>query len=379
MKHEEVLRAIRERPDDDELRLVYADALEEANQSLLAEHLRLALANDPRAADLREAREKELVGPILAAHARAWDFERGLVDFVKVPLTPLLAHGSEILRAAPIRRLAALDDDEDEETTAAQGRALAAIPELAQVQTLDVMPMSFTTELVAAWLGSPHWTRLASLTFSHGVEEELAEIVTSAALPALTDLLLWMESGSKGDDVARMLAKSERRSGLRRLEISGIELGDEGVIALAESAFLRSVERLLLGSSSYSSSVLGVAALNAIARWSPSLRHLELPGTGITDQAVAALVNAKSFCLDVLGLEENRISTEGLAVLVRAPCLSSLKELDLSANDLDDGAVPLLVDAPFAPTLERVVLRATSIGPEGLAELRTKLRARVLA
>src|SRR5579872_576249 len=72
-KQDALLQAVLEAPDDDTLRLVYADRLEEQGDVARAEFIRVQVElarlpeNDPRAPALK-AREHEL----LSAHYRAW-------------------------------------------------------------------------------------------------------------------------------------------------------------------------------------------------------------------------------------------------------------------------------------------------------------------
>src|SRR5438034_1048195 len=95
--NEGFLEAILEDPDDDAVRLIYADWLEEHDQPARAEFIRvqIALAGlasfDPRRAPL-ERRERTL----LAEHEKAWvgdlpqgveqwQFSRGFVESIRLP------------------------------------------------------------------------------------------------------------------------------------------------------------------------------------------------------------------------------------------------------------------------------------------------------
>src|SRR5262249_35857239 len=102
------LDAILEDPEDDAVRLIYADWLEEHDQPARAEFIRvqIALAKlhafDPRRAPLAR-REREL----LAAHEIAWvsdlpqgvegwQFARGFIESVQLPSAVLAAEGEEL-------------------------------------------------------------------------------------------------------------------------------------------------------------------------------------------------------------------------------------------------------------------------------------------
>jgi uncharacterized protein (TIGR02996 family) len=111
------LQAIIEDPDDDSLRLVYADYLEEHGQTDRAELIRIQcrLPQLPEGDPLRkelEARERALleknegkwVGPLLPYLTR-WEFRRGFLESVRVPAKAYLDHPPSFFRPPPIRHL----------------------------------------------------------------------------------------------------------------------------------------------------------------------------------------------------------------------------------------------------------------------------------
>src|SRR5437762_302027 len=134
MSLEEVfVQDIREHPDEDGPRLVYADWLEENGQPARAEFIRVQCERarlpegDPRRRTL-EAREAEL----LAQHGAEWCaglegrtrqrvYQRGLVEEVTLDVEELLRSAAELFRRFPLRALSLRN---------AQGRlgALASCP-----------------------------------------------------------------------------------------------------------------------------------------------------------------------------------------------------------------------------------------------------------
>src|SRR5262249_46481415 len=111
-----LLQAIREAPDDDAPRLVYADWLDDHNEPQRAELIRVQceLARIPlglRASQLRH-REQEL----LAEHGADWaaplapfvsgsTFRRGLLEQVTITPANFAQHADQLFRAAPLRAL----------------------------------------------------------------------------------------------------------------------------------------------------------------------------------------------------------------------------------------------------------------------------------
>jgi uncharacterized protein (TIGR02996 family) len=117
MTHDDLLQAIIERPDDDALRLVFADWLEDHGEPERAAFIRvqLELAKAPEKDERRhglEEREKEL----LARHEEewvrpvrdcvvSWVFHRGFITEVTVTVGAYMKHTFDLIRLAPIRRM----------------------------------------------------------------------------------------------------------------------------------------------------------------------------------------------------------------------------------------------------------------------------------
>jgi uncharacterized protein (TIGR02996 family) len=108
------LQAIIESPDDDGLRLVYADYLEEQGQPERAELIRVQIElarfqEDPSWRDEWEAREQELLrahgeqwlGPLRGLVSQ-WTFRRGFVEEATVAVQTVLAQHDALRRVAPL-------------------------------------------------------------------------------------------------------------------------------------------------------------------------------------------------------------------------------------------------------------------------------------
>lgn len=353
---DELLRAIRE-GGDRELRLVYADALEEAGGHLRAELIRRSIAGDREWVDATIQRHDEvLAGAAIAEHARDWSYRDGLVAWLTTTLRTLAEHGSAMLRSAPVTRMTLQEGpDEDEVPAGEVGHAIGQIQELAQIQALDFFVGSYEPELLDAFMRSPHLGSLREVSFAYGDEHAIAEVFAKAPLPALRELMFWMESGSDGDHVANLIAGSELRQNLSRLEISGCEPSDEAIRAIASSPFMGNLELLLVGSSHYSTTRLGVEATTALAesRTLTKLTALTLAECGLDDESIAPLWRA-AFPLTRFGAGTNKLTT--IEPLVRAPCMAKVRILDLKANNLDDRAVDALLAWPESAALTHLDL-----------------------
>jgi uncharacterized protein (TIGR02996 family) len=111
------LRAIREQPDDDLPRLIYADYLDERGdprgEFIRVQCLLEGLAEDnPRYEELKR-REAELLtdenwsswGGHLRPFVYSWQFRRGFVEKVWISNRSLLANAPQLFRLAPIQRV----------------------------------------------------------------------------------------------------------------------------------------------------------------------------------------------------------------------------------------------------------------------------------
>ncbi len=171
--HETFLRAIREAPEDDTPRLVYADWLDEHDQPERAEFIRAQIQatrllphSRRRTALLRRARE------LLAVHGEGWlqnlpkwarrrcEFQRGFVTHVTCTALQFIKHGEALMRAAPVRSL---------QIYRGEGRiiALAESPHLAGLTALNLRYNAAGDADAEALAASPylrHLTRLSDFT-----------------------------------------------------------------------------------------------------------------------------------------------------------------------------------------------------------------------
>jgi carbon storage regulator CsrA len=196
-------QAILEDPDDDGLRLIFADWLEERGDPL-GEFIRAQceVARLP-VGDPRHSRLRERARSLWAAHGESWKaalpavlrsavfelFERGFLESAVLSVDEFLGHAEAIFAAAPVRNL----------------------------------------RLWHSWSHIPLGTQVASL----------------AASPYLSRLsILDLTKLGLGDEGAMRLAASPYTASLRVLGLRGNRIGDAGAQALAASPHLANLTTL---------------------------------------------------------------------------------------------------------------------------------------
>lgn len=336
-----VLDAIRAIPADDELRLVYADALEESGELERAELIRAHVGKSERAAALQVERDK-----VLAAKLVRWRSDRGLLWHVEARIDDWIAYGAELFDTEPITSIVVRDprneigdDDFDYVDLVTQ---LAKQRWLTSVHALEVPPYCTLGEpdVVVELLGSPHLRHMARLTVGH----PLAAIAAAkhCAMPALEALLVHCDGSLEGDDALRALASW--RGALAQLELVGCGTTADGIRTIVEAGWR--LERLITAGTHYQLDDIGQAGLAAIAG-APALAalgELQIESGGIDDAAVTALAASPHLrSLHTLGFAGNAdITDAGLAALAKSPVLASVRELNLTSTAVTEGGVAAL-------------------------------------
>jgi uncharacterized protein (TIGR02996 family) len=313
MAHAEAfLAAIREAPDDDTPRLVFADWLDEHGDAARAEFIRaqceLAGGGGGRRRERLLRRERELLlehehswlGP-LASLVRRATFVRGFVERVTVLAEQLLKHASALFAAAPVRHLIL--------TECRDLLPILALPELRAITTLDLRAGCHPPNAQELWalLDAPHLLGVTALILrQRGLGNQAAEaLVVSPSAARLRTLDLY-------------------DSGLDRIEFR----------RLARCPFLAGLTTLVLGGNGE----LGNEGMETIrgpdCRFN-ELRRLHLSFTGVTNAGAAALAGASCLGrLQDLNLRGNTIDDAGARALANSPHLAGLARLNLTDNPI---------------------------------------------
>ena len=316
--HESFTHAILAQPDDEHLRLVYADWLEERAdprgefirvQTLLAD---AALEKTQRSELLKREHElwalhhKDWLGPLEPLVIRS-KFRRGFVEDVEMNARQFIDHAEAMYAVAPIRAVTLWDAEH-------HMADLAASSSLARLRHLGFAPEdhrfvpesnSFSTPAVHMLVSSPHLAHLRSLRF-HGNDRT-------------------------GDLSLAALMASPHLRHLKRLSLATCGLTASGVAVLARSPFLAQLTALRLNHNRIGNE--GLRAL-AASRHVKHLRALRLKDTGINALGVVALTRAASLAnLEILDLSDNPVSDRA-GELAQAVHFDQLRELNLRGTHL---------------------------------------------
>jgi uncharacterized protein (TIGR02996 family) len=219
------LEAILAAPDDDMLRLVYADWLEECGDPkgefirLQCAHAKtwheaISVAGDPECQRMKllqkEYGDRWLQGMPELGGVR-WCLWRGLPSWVQVPGWQVFRkHAERLFRAAPVEYVTF------ECLSLVGARALARSPFLERIRVLDLAYDGIRKiGALRALLGSPSLKNLRTLRLS---------------------------KGGVGDDVAIALADCPYLESLKLLSLYSSEIDDAGAMAIARSPYLKNVE-----------------------------------------------------------------------------------------------------------------------------------------
>lgn len=313
MDEEELLQAIRENPDDLQLRLVYADWLEEQGHPQ-AELIRIQceLEQLPDHGKRRSAlkfQEKEwlhkfrkrLIGR-LRRIAYTWEIRRGFVERLAVDVVKFLHRTNDICQLAPVAAIELFGQFPRREGDH-YARILAQCRHISRVVVLDLAHNNITSRGMRYLASSRYWSRVTSLGLSNNL---------------------------LSDEGARFLANSGLAKYLQNLELANNLIADEGLQALAQSRRLRRLKHLDLHSNSITSQGMETLASSRLLR---RLRTLNLSANALTDRGIEALTNCpQPLRMTGLDLSHNFITDDGLRLLARCAALSRLRGLDLSHN-----------------------------------------------
>jgi uncharacterized protein (TIGR02996 family) len=315
--HEEAfLQAIQETPDDDVPRLIFADWLDENDQSARAELIRLQCRLAGMASGDQERpglllRERAL----LDAHAADW-----LGAFHEPRRTWQYQRGTACLQL--------------------NGRRLAAPERLERAEKWFARAWVLELEL-------------------HGAAQSLEALLGASFLSRLT--VLRLEHARLGNEGARTVAFCPQLDRLTALSLRNNGLGTDGVRAVVRSPYLGRLEELDLAQSSVNHQ--GMALL---ASGLPRLRLLNLSEALSGPESVDDLLHADWVRnLTTLGLSSCRLGDGGARLLADCPGLAHLRELRVASNNVTPAGVAALAGSPHLAGLRRLDLRFNSIGSAG--------------
>ncbi|VTU01084.1 leucine-rich repeat-containing protein typical subtype : Leucine-rich repeat-containing protein typical subtype OS=Herpetosiphon aurantiacus (strain ATCC 23779 / DSM 785) GN=Haur_4051 PE=4 SV=1: LRR_7: LRR_6: LRR_6: LRR_6 [Gemmataceae bacterium] len=403
-------RAILAAPDDDTLRLVYADAVEEAGDPRRAAFIRtqVQLAHvpdwDPAWVRVRH-HERDLMPGAWARDLPAlpdgldWardPFRRGLPAHVEVEdAGTFLTHADDLFEQYPVEALVLRNSQ------LSTARQFAASPWVGRLVRLAITQgMGAPT---ARWLlGATHYERLRELHIGAVLTttETATAVVRSRMFRQLTTLSC-RDDRAGGQTLVNELTRLADPPQLKVLDLSGNRLDPERMARLVAAPALAAVEELDLSDNNLRAESLqalaaarlphlkslhllrthpegqGVAAV-ARAGFLPQLRSLSLGGCYLNPPSAVALVRTAAVAnLRVLDLRENALGDRGATTLANSPHLKNLVHLDLASNLIEDAGANALAESPYLDGLIHLDLHGNLPTPAAAARLRKRFGDRV--
>jgi len=332
-----LIDAIRDDPDDDLRRLVYADWLEEQGRPERAELIRVQIELAKRS-DAGELADRAV--ELLQRHKEEWVRPRALCQAVR------------FVRGMPVLWLEALDDV----WAWAERLERMKLPPSVVECRVTVTESSLGNEDVARLVSSPLHPFVTRLDIQSGGGLTIAAAQAIAGAPGSSNLLaLSLDRAPIGATGATALASSPHLGRLRRLNLSHSRIGAKGVEAITSSRRLASLQELVLydGVVEGPSEVIALAQANGL----PRLTSLYLTANNIGDARLRLLLSARFLGqLTRLVLAGNAIRDSGARALAACPALSSLRELNLNRNQIGDAGAVALLESPHLRGLRELRL-----------------------
>ncbi len=406
---EALYRAILDDPDNDTLRLIYADSLEEESDARRAAFVRaqVTLARQPdyepesirlRFSEVSRA-DPDWLNEFPLPDGIEWSrepFRRGLpAAIVATDATTFLSHAKELLTRFPIESLDLGVARLGEASDFADSRWIARLVRLSLLQGMGGS---------SAWrlLHSHHYLRLRELQIGAALttEESATVIVRTPIFKQLTALSCRADRG--GGMLVSQLTRLADPPQLLTLNLSGIRLNPAPLSQLLAAPALAGIQELDLSDNNLGASTVeamaraplprmrslklqrtrpeeaGIEAL-ATAPFLRGLRSLQLGGNHLAAPAALAIADTPNATqMRVLDFRENRLGDRGAIALAQSPHLRSLVHLDLANNLIEDDGAMALAESAALTGLICLDLGGNLITPAIARRLREHWGERVL-
>jgi uncharacterized protein (TIGR02996 family) len=401
-------RAILDSPEDDTLRLVYADALEESGDPPRAAFVRsqVTLSHLPEYDPLwvQARAQGHTVDPLWTDELELPDgidwaeplFRRGLPGAIQAhDGATFVAHADELFLQYPIEAI---------ELLVVRPQDTREFPECSWLTRLTSLSLAqgIGGEMVRRLLASQHFTGLRELRVGSQLTTPatVAAIVRSKVFRQLTSLAVRSDQRD-GGRLAGELARLAKPPRLTKLDLSGNRLTAEALTPLVASEAVAAVEDFDLSDNTLDAVGVqmlargelpalrslhllrtrpqegGVNAL-AAADFFPELRSLSLGGNNLGPTAAFAIANSRAENLRVLDLRENRIGDRGAISLAESSHLGNLIELNLAESHIGDAGAEALTDSPHLGGLLYLNLSGNPISAGVANRLRARFGDRVV-
>jgi uncharacterized protein (TIGR02996 family) len=333
--HAAFLQDIREHPEDDTPRLVYADWLEDEGDSERAEFIRAQCRRSEvqpaaREAELLTRNEARWRAALPQLEGITWgdEFTRGFVEGVFAETAgAFLRHAPALFAVAPVRRVRIGLVNPVNVSALARSRHLLALEELNLGNNSGIDASG-----VCVLVSSPNVANLSSL------------------------LLHYNNIGNAG---LGHLAQSDNLNRLRELYVSGVGASDRGALALAGGRF-RSLTDLDLRDNE-----VGDEGVEALTNWNwagDRIQALYLVNNDIEERGGSALATTTHLPnLARLYLNHNRVGDATARAFAASPHRGALRDLDLRRCGITDEGALALAESPLVRHLQMLWLTANPI------------------
>lgn len=246
---------------------------------------------------------------------------------------------------------------------------IAKHPAFAQIRVLEAFgqELEITAAGVLALAKSPYAAGLRELDLSYS--EFGDEGVAALATPKLANL---RKLSLKAVDMTAVglqsLLKPNHWQQLKVLELGSNHLGPDAAQLLVAATSLANLESLSLSDRRDMYSTVGSLASGAFAR---QLRILDLQGHAsyqVDDANVQGLAQAPFDRLEDFNLSLSGVSLAGLELLAKSRWFSQLRKLHLGSNELPAEAMNILAKVRF-PNLQELRLGFNPLGSSGVQKL----------
>lgn len=379
--HHELLQAIIAQPDDDALRLIYADWLEEQGAAERAEFIRLQVRfphETPAHRTQQDAHAR--MNTLLYRHGPSWTAElpplpqglywsgwqRGFVEEIVVEEGDPAAVPEAVFALTPFRQLCWRLTQQDRPAPRFSGTVL-----LQRTRTMRVVRASHRYPIephddalvrnLCQWPECAHFMGLE--LFSLDISANACTLVADAAWPALR-ALRWFCTSSHVLSAEALLAApwiaQLHKFELRRFNVHGL-LERFGLHASAKRLRTLSFRSAQLDNSD----AVALAATGLLGR----LRSLNLEQNSISVQGIRAIL--KQLAPEtILEMNGNPLDEAGFIALVESPQLAQMQYVPNINGAIHDAGAIALAQSPYATNLQTVTFfHNGAIGERGLAAL----------
>lgn len=411
------LKEILANPADREVRLVFADWLEEQGDPR-GELIRLQIqleemkSSDRGYGTVRKKeralfKEHSLFGR-LPNRVSDWEFRAGFIEKIELTLTAFLKQAPEIFEHNPVQHAVL-------KAKSAKIEKIAQVPELSKLRSLELRSNHLGNAGLRTLLESPHLTNLESLTvYSNDITNEgVAQLSRNPNLSGLTELkIAWNHiddaateqlvdspvfgkftslrlDGNFTDHTLSLLSGTERFRSLRSLTLQNffgyededVDLADgyaleaRSMASFSEAGlrdFGTSVSDMPLEELGFRRNLQpGFARALADSPRLASVRTLNLGWCDMQDDDVV-LIARHLRDVEELHLEGNHITNRGANALSESPLLGKLKKLYLTGNGIGAEGVDALLDSPHRTKKTKFYLRSNRLSQTEIKSIKER-------